>query len=159
MRRVNKVTEGRPRIVDMIKNDEVALIINTTEGRQSIADSYRSVVTLSAAQDLLHHHHRGGAGDRRSALPGPDVAVRRLQDLHAGIRHEQSTPMTVPLAPGRRAGAPDQGAPSETHRQAIAEARELGDLKENAGITPLVRSRAWSRRASVISRGACSMRW
>ncbi|MBE0762920.1 hypothetical protein, partial [Escherichia coli] len=40
LRRVNKVTEGRPHVVDMIKNDEVTLIINTTEGRQSIADSY-----------------------------------------------------------------------------------------------------------------------
>ena len=40
VRRVNKVTEGRPHVVDMIKNDEVTLIINTTEGRQSIADSY-----------------------------------------------------------------------------------------------------------------------
>ncbi|HDO34255.1 MAG TPA: carbamoyl-phosphate synthase large subunit, partial [Chromatiales bacterium] len=38
--RVNKVTEGRPHIVDMIKNDEIGLIVNTTEGRQAIADSY-----------------------------------------------------------------------------------------------------------------------
>lgn len=37
--RVNKVAEGQPHIVDAIKNDEIDLIINTTEGRQSIADS------------------------------------------------------------------------------------------------------------------------
>ncbi|MFP4079492.1 MAG: carbamoyl-phosphate synthase large subunit, partial [Ectothiorhodospira sp.] len=37
---INKVTEGRPHIVDRIKNDEINLIINTTEGRQAIADSY-----------------------------------------------------------------------------------------------------------------------
>ncbi|SFM34431.1 carbamoyl-phosphate synthase large subunit [Ectothiorhodospira mobilis] len=37
---INKVTEGRPHIVDRIKNDEISLIINTTEGRQAIADSY-----------------------------------------------------------------------------------------------------------------------
>jgi carbamoyl-phosphate synthase large subunit len=37
---VNKVKEGRPHIVDMIKNDEIALIVNTTEGRSAIADSY-----------------------------------------------------------------------------------------------------------------------
>ena len=36
---VNKVAEGQPHIVDMIKNNEIRLIINTTEGRQSIADS------------------------------------------------------------------------------------------------------------------------
>ena len=38
--RVNKVGEGRPDIVDMIKNDEIAMIVNTTEGRQAIAASY-----------------------------------------------------------------------------------------------------------------------
>ena len=37
---VNKVKEGRPHIVDMIKNDEISLIVNTTEGRSAIADSY-----------------------------------------------------------------------------------------------------------------------
>jgi carbamoyl-phosphate synthase large subunit len=35
-----KVGEGRPHIADMIKNDEISLIINTTEGKQAIADSY-----------------------------------------------------------------------------------------------------------------------
>jgi carbamoyl-phosphate synthase large subunit len=39
-RQVNKVKEGRPHIVDMIKNDEIVLIVNTTEGRSAIADSY-----------------------------------------------------------------------------------------------------------------------
>lgn len=36
---VNKVAEGQPHIVDMIKNDEVQFIINTTEGKQAIRDS------------------------------------------------------------------------------------------------------------------------
>ncbi len=39
-KQVNKVKEGRPHIVDMIKNDEIVLIVNTTEGRSAIADSY-----------------------------------------------------------------------------------------------------------------------
>ncbi len=38
-RRVNKVREGRPHIVDMIKNDEIDLIVNTTEGKQAIRES------------------------------------------------------------------------------------------------------------------------
>jgi len=38
--RINKVLEGRPHIVDAIKNDEIHLIFNTTEGAQSITDSY-----------------------------------------------------------------------------------------------------------------------
>ena len=37
--RVNKVTEGRPHIVDMLLNNEIDLVINTTEGSQSIQDS------------------------------------------------------------------------------------------------------------------------
>jgi carbamoyl-phosphate synthase large subunit len=37
---VNKVKEGRPHIVDMIKNGEIVFIVNTTEGRSAIADSY-----------------------------------------------------------------------------------------------------------------------
>lgn len=37
---VNKVIEGRPHIVDMIKNDEIDFIVNTTEGKQAIADSF-----------------------------------------------------------------------------------------------------------------------
>jgi carbamoyl-phosphate synthase large subunit len=38
--RVNKVAEGRPHIVDEVKNGEIAFIINTTEGSQAIADSF-----------------------------------------------------------------------------------------------------------------------
>ncbi|MEX1146888.1 MAG: carbamoyl phosphate synthase large subunit, partial [Sphingomonadales bacterium] len=38
--RVNKVLQGRPHIVDAMKNGDVALVFNTTEGAQSIADSY-----------------------------------------------------------------------------------------------------------------------
>jgi carbamoyl-phosphate synthase large subunit len=38
-RKANKVREGRPHIVDMIKNDGIDLIVNTTEGKQSILES------------------------------------------------------------------------------------------------------------------------
>ncbi len=36
---VNKVYEGRPNIVDMLKNKEIALVMNTTEGAQAVEDS------------------------------------------------------------------------------------------------------------------------
>ena len=39
VRKINKVLEGRPHIVDAIKNGEVQLVFNTTEGAQAIADS------------------------------------------------------------------------------------------------------------------------
>ena len=41
MTAVNKVAEGRPHIVDMMKNDEIALVVNTVEEKRSaIQDSY-----------------------------------------------------------------------------------------------------------------------
>lgn len=38
--RVNKVSEGRPHIVDMMKNGQIHLVINTTEGKQALEDSF-----------------------------------------------------------------------------------------------------------------------
>ncbi len=52
-KQVNKVYEGRPHIVDMIKNDEIALIINTTEGKQAISDSY--TIRASALQHKVSY--------------------------------------------------------------------------------------------------------
>ncbi len=49
--RVNKVLEGRPHVVDALKNGEVHMVFNTTEGAQSIKDS-RSIRTTSLAQKI-----------------------------------------------------------------------------------------------------------
>ena len=79
---VNKVLEGHPHIVDMIKNDEIDLIINTTEGKQAISDS----ATLRAS--ALHHHVAYTttlAGATAAVMAMTDAsasAIRRLQDLH-----------------------------------------------------------------------------
>ncbi|MCH8503116.1 MAG: carbamoyl-phosphate synthase large subunit [Ectothiorhodospiraceae bacterium] len=79
---INKVREGRPHIVDAIKNDEIQLIINTTEGRQAIGDSY------SIRREALHHkvsYTTTIAGARATvlALEHLDVTeVKRLQMLH-----------------------------------------------------------------------------
>ena len=85
VRRVNKVTEGRPHIVDMIKNDEIDLVINTTEGRQSIADSYS--IRRNALQHKVYSTTTlaGGEAVCTALKFGPERAVRRLQDLHKGI--------------------------------------------------------------------------
>ncbi len=82
VRRVNKVTEGRPHIVDMIKNDEISLVINTTEGRQSIADSYS--IRRNALQHKVYSTTTlaGGQAVCMALKFGPERAVRRLQDLH-----------------------------------------------------------------------------
>ena len=82
---VNKVKEGRPHIVDMIKNDEIDLIINTTEGKSAIADSY------TIRREALHHkvaYTTTIAGGRAiaAALEWPeDGQVNRLQSLHQEI--------------------------------------------------------------------------
>ncbi|NLY13017.1 MAG: carbamoyl-phosphate synthase large subunit [Gammaproteobacteria bacterium] len=85
VRRVNKVTEGRPHIVDMIKNDEVTLVINTTEGRQSIADSFS--IRRNALQRKVYFTttFAGGQAVCEALKFGPEKTVRRLQDLHSGI--------------------------------------------------------------------------
>ncbi|WP_106475816.1 carbamoyl-phosphate synthase large subunit [Phytohalomonas tamaricis] len=81
---VNKVFEGRPHIVDMLKNDEVAYIVNTTEGRQAISDS--SVIRRTAlAHKVPYATTLAGAHAVCMALAyGNEITVRRLQELHAG---------------------------------------------------------------------------
>ncbi|MCP1366083.1 carbamoyl-phosphate synthase large subunit, partial [Halomonas sp. BBD48] len=83
---VNKVFEGRPHIVDMIKNDDVAYIVNTTEGRQAINDS--SVIRRTAlAHKVPYATTLAGARAVCMALEyGNEITVRRLQELHAGAR-------------------------------------------------------------------------
>ena len=83
--RVNKVLEGRPHVVDLIKNGEIVYIVNTTEGRQAIADSFsirREALqhrvtystTVSGARALVHSLDWRGAGD-----------VLSLQELHGEL--------------------------------------------------------------------------
>ncbi|MCW8884821.1 MAG: carbamoyl-phosphate synthase large subunit, partial [Motiliproteus sp.] len=83
--RVNKVDEGRPNIVDMIKNEEIVYVVNTTEGRRAIADS--SEIRRSALQAKVPYTTTlAGAEAEIQALQfGEEKEVRRLQDLHAGI--------------------------------------------------------------------------
>ncbi len=82
---VNKVMEGRPNIVDMIKNEEIVYVINTTEGRKAIADS--SEIRRSALQHKVPYTTTlAGAEAMAMALEyGEEKVVRSLQDLHAGI--------------------------------------------------------------------------
>ena len=87
---VNKVYEGRPHIVDMIKNNEIDFIINTTEGKQSIADSY--TIRASALQQKVSYTTTiAGAHATVRALARLDNdVVNRLQDLHAKIKQGEA---------------------------------------------------------------------
>ncbi len=82
-RRVNKVREGRPHVVDMIKNDEIDLIVNTTEGKQAIRES--NSIRREAVHRRVTYYTTLAAGLATcEAMDHQDeVEVNRLQDLHA----------------------------------------------------------------------------
>ena len=82
---VNKVTEGRPDITDLMKNRTVDLIINTTEGRQSIKDS--AVIRRLALQHGVSYSTTMAGGEAlcMAISHGVPDAVRRLQDLHGEL--------------------------------------------------------------------------
>lgn len=79
---VNKVMEGRPHIVDMIKNDEIQFIVNTTEGEAAIADSY--TMRRSAVQKKVCYTTTLAGGEAAClALKNESVnEVNSLQALH-----------------------------------------------------------------------------
>ncbi|CAH9016321.1 carbamoyl-phosphate synthase large subunit [Candidatus Nitrosacidococcus sp. I8] len=84
--RVNKVFEGQPHVVDMIKNDEIDLIINTTEGRKAVSDSY--AIRRSALQyKVTYTTTLTGAWATCEAMRlGIADSVCRLQDLQQGVK-------------------------------------------------------------------------
>jgi carbamoyl-phosphate synthase large subunit len=83
---VNKVKEGRPHIVDMIKNQQIDVIVNTTSGKQSVKDSY--TIRREALQHKITYFTSLAAA--RAACEahrvGNDFGVTSLQVLHAEIR-------------------------------------------------------------------------
>jgi len=82
---ISKVDEGRPDVSDMMKNEQIDLIINTTEGRQSIADS--AVIRRLALQKKVCYTTTltGGEAIAIAIRQGQGETVRRLQDLHAEL--------------------------------------------------------------------------
>ena len=78
---VNKVQEGRPHIVDMLKNHEINFIVNTTEGKRAIADSFE--IRRTALQNKVCYTTTiaGGKASVEALMHGEDVTVRSLQSL------------------------------------------------------------------------------
>ena len=80
---VNKVAEGRPHIVDMIKNDEFSLIVNTTEGKQAILDS-RSIRAAALQHKVSYTTTMAGAEAAVLSLRQPDeLNVNSLRELQS----------------------------------------------------------------------------
>lgn len=81
-RRVHKVAEGRPHIVDLIKNHEIDFIVNTVEGKQAIADSF-AIRHNALQQKISYTTTLSGAEAACLAMKYEDrETVTKLQDLH-----------------------------------------------------------------------------
>jgi carbamoyl-phosphate synthase large subunit len=82
---VNKVQEGRPHIVDMIKNEQITCIINTTEGKQAIADSFE--IRRNALQHKVYYTTTlaGGHATCMALKHVNHNEINRLQDIHKEI--------------------------------------------------------------------------
>ena len=84
---VNKVAEGRPHIVDMIKNGEVSFIVNTVEDKRTAINDSRSIRISALAQRVTYYTTISGA---RAACTGmrhlAALEPYRLQDLHAKLK-------------------------------------------------------------------------
>jgi len=82
---VNKVIEGRPHVVDLIKNNEINFIVNTTEGAQAIADSFS--IRREALQRKVAYTTTiaGGRATLRALDHENDYTVHSLQQLHRGL--------------------------------------------------------------------------
>ena len=80
--RINKVSEGRPHVVDAIKNGGVQLVLNTTEGKQALADS-RSLRRAALLHKVPYYTTLAGAiaaAEGVKAYLAGDLEVRALQD-------------------------------------------------------------------------------
>ena len=83
--RINKVSEGRPHVVDAIKNGSIQLVFNTTEGAQALADS-RSLRRAALLHKAPYYTTLAGAiaaAQGIRAYRGGDLEVRALQDYFA----------------------------------------------------------------------------
>jgi carbamoyl-phosphate synthase large subunit len=88
---VNKVAEGRPHIVDMLKNGEISLVINTVEERRNAITDSRAIRTQALAARVTYYTTIAGA---RAAVEGMQylredlgIKVYALQDLHQSLKH------------------------------------------------------------------------
>jgi carbamoyl-phosphate synthase large subunit len=83
--RVNKVLEGRPHVVDSIKNGDIQLVFNTTEGAGALADS-RSLRRAALLHKVPYYTTLAGAmaaAEGIKAYLEGDLQVRALQEYFA----------------------------------------------------------------------------
>ena len=84
---INKVAEGRPHIVDLMKNGEIDIVVNSTEGRQSIIDS--SSIRRTALDEKIYctTTMEGGRAVCSGLRNQNNWTVNSIQELHANIKY------------------------------------------------------------------------
>ena len=96
---VNKVTEARPDVADLLKNERIDLIVNTTEGGQSIADS-ALIRRLALKRNVCYTTTMAGGeafciAIRHTREAAAGIKVRRLQDLHRALQASEAERMAA----------------------------------------------------------------
>jgi len=87
VQQVNKVTEGRPHIVDMIKNDEIALIINTVEEKRGAINDSRSIRTSGLQARVTMYTTIWGAEAAAEGIRNrAELEVYSIQSLHGQLQ-------------------------------------------------------------------------
>ena len=110
--KINKVLEGRPHVVDAIKNGEIQLVFNTTDGPQALADS-RSLRRAALLHKVPYYTTLAGAiaaAEGIKAYHGGDLEVRSLQSYFvsaacAAARRGSTNDRSVRRRPRKAAGA------------------------------------------------------
>jgi carbamoyl-phosphate synthase large subunit len=89
---VNKVAEGRPHIVDMIKNGEVSFIVNTTEATRTSHSDSKAIRTTAIARRVTYYTTVAGANAACAGMKHHLASLEpyRLQELHARLRQAAS---------------------------------------------------------------------
>ena len=83
---INKVAEGRPHIVDMIKNGDISLIVNTVEDTRTAISDSRSIRTTALEQRVTYYTTIAGAQAACTGMKALEsLEPYRLQDLHAKL--------------------------------------------------------------------------
>jgi carbamoyl-phosphate synthase large subunit len=87
IQRVNKVREGRPHIVDMIKNGQIALVINTTSNKKAVSESYsirRAALTFNIPYTTTLAGARATALAIKAIIEGK-LEVKAIQEYQRGL--------------------------------------------------------------------------
>jgi carbamoyl-phosphate synthase large subunit len=82
---VNKVTEGSPHIVDLLEQDKMSIVINTTETRKSINDSFslrRTALNRNVPYFLTVSGARAAINSIKRLKSGEELAVHPISDYH-----------------------------------------------------------------------------